>query len=106
MAGSEDAPTRDVAQIFNLPYRRLGVCKRNGFAPTLCFRELADYKSAIRQIENLRYAGWEIVKPRHDQVVRYPNLSCTPSRCGVSPRRNSVSSSLILSAGGGQPGRK
>ncbi|MBI4662054.1 MAG: hypothetical protein HY735_24795 [Verrucomicrobia bacterium] len=46
-----------VAQIFNLPYRRIAFC---GSANSLTGRNLrrsADCKSAIQQIGNLRYAG-------------------------------------------------
>jgi len=47
----------DVAQIFNLLYRRLAVCGRRNTPAPQWFPGLADCKSAIQQIENLRYTS-------------------------------------------------
>jgi hypothetical protein len=41
-----------VAQICNLPYRRLAAC-----SVSAAVQRLADCKSAIQQIENLRHAS-------------------------------------------------
>src|SRR6266581_3586442 len=47
-----------VAQIFNLLYRRIAFCRAsaNNRARS-AFGQPADYKSAIQQIENLRYSA-------------------------------------------------
>src|SRR5437016_3763076 len=51
-------PRYFVAQIFNLLYRRIAFCRAsaNNRARS-AFGQPADYKSAIRQFENLRYAA-------------------------------------------------
>jgi hypothetical protein len=47
---------RFVAQIFNLLYRRFLICEPHRLSKRVSISTAADYKSAIRQIENLRYA--------------------------------------------------
>jgi type II secretory pathway pseudopilin PulG len=49
------APGRGVAQIFNLLYRRIVFGRARNCAATWNFGTPADCKSAIQQIENLRY---------------------------------------------------
>jgi len=51
----------DVAQIFNLPYRRIAFCFRTTNATPPGLETPADFKSAIRQSATLRYAGGEFV---------------------------------------------
>jgi hypothetical protein len=48
-----------VAQIFNLPYRRLAVGWRPARPSASGCRHLADSKSAVRQSATLRYAESE-----------------------------------------------
>jgi hypothetical protein len=56
-----------VAQIFNLLYRKLAACwphdlQCSGDSAAIAVRTPADYKSAMQQIEHLRYAAGKIEK--------------------------------------------
>src|SRR5262245_12611687 len=58
-----------VAQICNLPYRRIAFCGVGNCQHARIFGRSADYKSAIQQITNLRY----------EVVSHSARLACTKS---------------------------
>jgi hypothetical protein len=84
-----------VAQICNLPYRRISFCGTSSSASALeLFGRSADYKSAIRRITNLRYEPALCAKYIRGVVSgtltklagETPALRTTP-RCTVAPGR-------------------
>jgi len=59
----------EVAQSCTLLYRRFGICGSFDISERRDTARPADYKSAIQQIENLRYGTWrrmEVVPQLHE----------------------------------------
>jgi len=89
-----------VAQIFNLLYRRLGACWPHDLEGSVdsaatFVRTPADYKSAIQQIENLRYVSLRDGLSK-DLKCALPRLS---THCALATLRLSVNCSFSHETG-------